>query len=283
MLAIEKTSGLPIALREDFSLEFGPGLRPSSVEVTDQAHLKTYLKDPIARASRRDIYSRHTDLALERDREKIAGAGLRYEILVMPPGKIGEEFVKTKGHYNLDKTGTSVTYPQLFEVLVGEVFFILQRPSADPGRLEELYLFSLRHGEKLIVPPGFGVTAVNPGKEVLVTGCWQAAQNQEQSEQYEIENGAGYYVIESGRLSREGETKKNFEFVPNLNYKYLPKLIESQVRELPRFDLRVALPMYFTGTKDPRTLDFLVNPENYSDDLIPGKLFILPQYEKSGY
>ncbi|KKW22496.1 MAG: Glucose-6-phosphate isomerase [Parcubacteria group bacterium GW2011_GWA2_51_12] len=244
MLAIEKTSGLPIALREDFSLEFGPGLRPSSVEVTDQAHLKTYLKDPIARASRRDIYSRHTDLAL---------------------------------------TGTSVTYPQLFEVLVGEVFFILQRPSADPGRLEELYLFSLRHGEKLIVPPGFGVTAVNPGKEVLVTGCWQAAQNQEQSEQYEIENGAGYYVIESGRLSREGETKKNFEFVPNLNYKYLPKLIESQVRELPRFDLRVALPMYFTGTKDPRTLDFLVNPENYPDDLIPGKLFILPQYEKSGY
>ena len=283
MLALDKSTGLPLVLREDFSLEFGSGLSPVDPVAVDFSKLRVDLRNQSVSAARRALYWIYRGAVLEADQEKMGRAGLRYDLLVMPPGKLGEEFVKTKGHYNSLKAGTDVSYPQLLEISHGEAFLILQRPSADPARLLELYLFSVGRGDKVIVPPGFGAVVVNPGKEVLVCSSWQAAVNEESAEAYEVLGGAGYYVAESSRLSREGDTKKDFEFAPNLNYKLLPKLQEAGVRELPQFDLRSALPMYFTGMRDPQSLDFLINPGNHRDELQPDKLFVLPQNEKSGY
>jgi len=46
---------------------------------------------------------------------------LRYDITLIPPGKLGREFVKTKGNRNWKN------FPELYQVLAGEAIFLLQK------------------------------------------------------------------------------------------------------------------------------------------------------------
>lgn len=273
MISLEKSSALPLQLRDDFSLVFGEGLPEVEPEIREFSSLKSYLKNPSSSSSRRDIYHIYRDVTLLEDHEKIREEGLEYDLTVIPPGKIGDEFAKTAGHYHSLKSGATVRYPEVYEVIFGKVFWLIQSASEDFERLEQVYLFSARRGEKLVVPPRFGHVSINSGEDALVLANWRARDMEMIYEPYENHNGAAYYVIQSGRLSRTGETLAEFEFVPNLNYKFVPELTRVKTRDLPQYDLRQALPMYFTGTKDLRTLDFLINPENYLDELRPEKLF----------
>ena len=44
--------------------------------------------------------------------------GLRYDITVIPPSLMGEEYVKTKGHFHCTNKG------ELYTVIEGEVLFL---------------------------------------------------------------------------------------------------------------------------------------------------------------
>jgi glucose-6-phosphate isomerase len=283
MISLEKTSGLPIEMRDDFSLAFGAGVAAVKAQVREFSSMKNYLKDPQAQFGRRDVYHIYRDVSLEADAERIRTAGVQYDLTVIPPGMIGDEFVKTIGHYHPYKPGTAVRYPEVYEVIHGQVFWILQRPSEDFERLEEVYLIRGGRGSKLVVPPSFGHVSVNPTDEVLVLSNWQPRGLEPLYESYETHNGAAYYVTRSERLSKTGSTSTNFEFVPNLSYKSVPELQPAESRELPQYNLRSALPIYFTGTKDLSTLDFLTNPEKYLDDLTVNKLLSPQVYEKFRY
>ncbi len=155
----------------------------------------------------------------------------------------------------------------------GRLFLLIQSAPQDWDRISEVYLIEAKRGEKVLVPSGFGHVSINPTEDVLVLSNWQPLGNQGIYEPYEMRNGGAYYVVESQRLTKTGTTTAEFEFVPNLNYKQLSPLKHRQTRDLPQFDLLSALPMYFTATRNLQTLDFLVNPENYLDELVPEKLF----------
>lgn len=275
MVNLEKYSGLPIEMRDDFSLAFGEGLSPVKPQIRDFSAMKNYLKNPLSSYWRKDVYHMYRNLGLPQHLDLIHKAGLEYDITVIPPGKIGDEFVKTIGHYHVYKPGTTVRYPEVYEVVYGKVFWLFQKASADLERLEGVYLISAERGEKAIVPPGFGHVSINATDDVVVLSNWQRLGNKGVYELYESHNGAAYYVIESERLSRSGKTSRDFEFVPNLQYNQVPKLTPARSRELPQYDLLTALPSYFTATKNLKTLDFLVNPENYLDEFVPEKLFKL--------
>ena len=129
-------------------------------------------------------------------------------------------------------------------------------------------------GEKVRVPPGFGHVLVNPTDDAVITANWQPSANVSDYSSYEKHNGAAYYVVQSERLAASGKTSPQSNFVPNMNYKTLPKLLEVRPRELPQFELRSALPVYFSGARDLSKLDFLVHPSKYADELTPEKLFV---------
>jgi len=117
---------------------------------------------------------------------------------------------------------------------------------------------------------------VNPTDDVVVTANWQPSKNVSDYSSYEKHNGAAYYCVESNRLGASGKTTSSTpEFVPNLNYKTLPPLVSARPRELPQYNLRAALPMYFTGMQDLSKLDFLVHPSKYADELAAEKLLVI--------
>lgn len=273
MINLEKTSGLPVQIRDDFSLVFERNLPPIQPQIRDFFSMRNYLKDPGSTYWRKDVYHMYRDMALPEHAEAIHAANLEYDITVIPPGTIGREYVKTVGHYHPYKSGTTVRYPEIYEVLYGKVFWLFQSASEDLERLKEVYIISAERGEKVVVPQGFGHVSINPTEDVLVMANWQPLNNKGLYEPYEIHNGAAYYVMSSEHLKANGKTNQEFEFAPNLTYKQVPPLIQARPRELPQYDLRSALPMYFTVTKNLATADFLTFPEKYADELIPDKLF----------
>ena len=262
---------------------FGEGLRYETLLVRDFSAMRNYLQDPASTYGRREVYRVYRAVALAADTEVIAAAGLEYDVTVIPPGKIGREFVKTLGHYHPLKEGTRVRFPEVYEVISGKAFFLLQSASEDLERLERVYLLEAERGDKILIPPGYGHVSINPGTEVLVLANWQKRGMSGLYEPYEAHNGAAYYVLESERLQASGQTSRELEFTPNLSYNYLPELLRGKPRELSQYDLRLALPTYFTATKNLQSLDFLVNPENHLDELSPEKLFALKVYEKPRY
>lgn len=273
MMSLLKTSGLPIELREDYALVFGAGMNSVQPRIRDFSSFKNYLKDPFSTIDRRDVYHVYPDVALSDDAPAIAAAGLQYDILVIPPGKLGDEFAKTAGHYPSVKPGSQTRYPEIHEVIYGEVYWILQSASDDLERLEKVIAVAGSRGTKLIVPPGFGIVSVNPTDKLAVLTDWRVRGSKLLEEPYEIHNGAAYYVIQTERLTKSGGTAADSEFAPNLHYNLLPPLQHAVPREAPQYDLRTALPMYFTAVKNPAALDFLLNPEKYPTELTLDKLF----------
>jgi len=71
-------------------------------------------------------------VALPDDRPAIERAGLRFDLTVLRPAIIGEEPVKTLGHYhNLAPGG--LPYPELYQVVFGHAHFVLQL-GREPGQ-----------------------------------------------------------------------------------------------------------------------------------------------------
>lgn len=271
---MEKYSGLPIQMREDYSFIFEGGLAPARTLRREFSAMKNFLQDPGAHYERRDVYHVYRGLARPEHAEEINAAGLQYDLTVIPPGKIGREFAKTAGHYHPLKPGTAARYPEVYEVVYGRLFLIIQSASDDLERLREVYLVEAEKGEKILIPPGFGHVSINPGDDVLVLSNWKARDMEGLYEPYEARAGAAYYVLESERLGATGETSAGFEFAANLHYNQVPQLRHVRARELPQYDLRAALPLYYTGVKNLAALRFLTAPEEYVDELVPVKLFM---------
>ncbi len=264
---------MPIGMRDDYSIEFGETCEPIKPVIQDFLGLKNQLKNPNGAYSRRDVYHIYQDAILRQHKEKLGEANLRYDIIVLPPGKCGDEFIKTRGYYLSNKTGTDVSYPEVLEIIYGKAFVLVQKPAPDPGRLEKIFLVEVNRGEKLLILPSFGNVKINPLDDVLVMARWRAKSAKEIFETYESYNGGGYYILESQHLAKTGKTHTDFDFSPNLNYKQVALLSKVVPRELPQYDLITAIPMYFTATRNAESLNFLFNPENYLDQLVDERTY----------
>jgi glucose-6-phosphate isomerase len=109
------------------------------------------------------LYSMYRDLALTAgDHAYLREQNIRFDITVIPPGTVGGEYVKTKGHYHpLSPSG--IGYPELYQVLAGEALYLLQRSD-----LGDIVAVTAKAGEFVLIPPGYGHVTVNAGKEELV-------------------------------------------------------------------------------------------------------------------
>ena len=138
---------------------------------------------------------------------------LRYDITVMPPKMLGQEFVKTKGNCN------SKNYQELYLVLKGKAIFLMQKFQGKT--VKNIMASKAAKGEAIIVPPGYYVVSINPSKNILKLGNWVSERNKNTYKEMEKFQGAGYYFTKSG-------------WIKNTNYKSLPKLrFEKPLKSLP--------------------------------------------------
>lgn len=104
------------------------------------------------------VYYMYRNLKLK---EFGSGEFLRYDITVIPPGRMGEEYVKTKGHYHPSR------YGELYIVLKGRALYLLQ------GRdFHDVVSIEAKRGDVVIIPPEYGHITINHGENVLEMANW---------------------------------------------------------------------------------------------------------------
>jgi len=94
------------------------------------------------------LYSMYRDLALTAgDRAYLREQNVRFDTTVIPPGTVGGEYVKTKGHYH-PQSPSGIGYSEFYPMLAGEAHYLLQR--SDLGDIA----VAARAGEFVLIPPG---------------------------------------------------------------------------------------------------------------------------------
>jgi len=252
MIDLTKISGLPILLDEkNMDLKFSgdfPFIKKSERSLNE---LRPYLKNPEVKNGPDPIYYVWRYVHLKKDDEKIKAYNLRYDITLIPPGKIDGEFVKTAGHFHKNKTGTNLPYPEIYEILLGRAYFLIQSPGKNTKNIKAVRLIEAGPGEKVLVPPDFsGHTTINVFSEPLIMANWISDKAVYDYESYKNNHGASYYFLDNGSL---------IDIVKNPNYDSVPEIKKIRAKKDP-------LPLY-SLVNNLDKLRFLNYPEEFKKEL----------------
>ena len=152
----------------------------------------------------------------------IRGGSKKRNITVWESGTVGGEYIKTYGHYHvgdLDET---------YWLVHGVGIALLQKMVVDngapqPDRIEEFKAISIKAGDSMYMPPGYGHLVVNTGAEWLVTadnspilGTGDSASMPGHADYEAVKKmrGFAYYVVEKNGTPT---------LVPNTLYKEVRK------------------------------------------------------------
>jgi glucose-6-phosphate isomerase len=141
---------------------------------------------------------------------------LMYDITTIPPKMLGQEFVKTKGHYH---TGG---YQGLHIVLEGEGIFLMQKKVE--GKIQDVYYVKATAGDCVLIPSFYGNVTINPTSKLFRMGNWVSKECKFDYESIETKGGFLYYYTQAGWIKN-----KNYEEVPKLRFE-MP--LESMPRNL---------------------------------------------------
>ena len=207
-----------------------------------------------------ELYYMYRDVSKDdEDERKIKEKGLRYDITIIPPRKLGLEFVKTAGHYHPFLRDTKITYPELYEVLEGEAHYILQKKEEEERegeggveKITDVVVVKAKKGDKVIIPPNYGHVTINPSEETLKMANFVARDFSSIYEPIRRKGGAAYFELTTG------------EFVKNENYDEVPSIRFLGPSNIEEVGLRKEAEMYEIIKERPESLDFLTNPGEFS-------------------
>jgi glucose-6-phosphate isomerase len=261
MLDLHEVSGLPVLL-EGTSLIFGEGMeivQPSERTVDE---MKSFLMNSNSEFPKPVAYYMYRNVGVKKDIGILNKNHLRYDMTVLEWGKIGQEFVKTIGHYHPFKPRTEVRYPEIYQILHGQAIFVMQKIKVSENKVEDVYLVQATAPEKVVMLPGCGHVTVNIGVEPLVLANIASDQFSSIYGSYKKIKGASYYV-----LDQEGKPRLLF----NKLYGSLPKL---KILKPKNYFLHLSKePLYTAATRSPEKFRWLNFPEDFQKELEIEKLF----------
>ncbi len=259
MIDLEKISGLPIQVDQNsYELKFNQPLKAVEPNPRTLKEMRTVLLSPDAHISQNELYYMYRNVHFPDHTKLIEGLGLTYDITVIPPYMLGNEFNKTQGHYHANKEGSTLAYPEVYEVLNGKGLFLLQKMDPDFNKLISVVAIEAKAGDKIIYPPNYGHIIINIGSEVLVTANWVAHDFERMYKPVTDFRGLGYYVVKND---------KAYTFVPNPQYKDHPPVRQLTNQYMHSFNIMDDGPMYLSGTNNPKNLEFLTEPQKYAVEL----------------
>lgn len=141
---------------------------------------------------------------------------LTYSLVLIPPGKIGREFVKTTGHYHPPIPGTNLGYPEVYTQLFGKLWLVLQRRSSnDPLNIIDYRIVEMTPGFVITIPPNYAHCLVNATEEPALMAGLYGKDFKADYAFTRARRGLAYYLL-------KGENGKP-DLLPNSNYAEHPK------------------------------------------------------------
>jgi glucose-6-phosphate isomerase, archaeal len=236
MLDLTSLSGLPMSLDDNGHLILGREITVAEAKVRLLDELTAVALDPAAcRGSHEIAYYMYSGIYREADYHRLGELPLRYELTLMPPGRIGRELLKTHGHIHSVEPISSMTYPEICEVLVGTAHFITQSSEPSGPTADLVLCVEVKAGQKIILPSGMHHCMINAGSEPLLVADVVAVASKGIYSRFRNAHGAAYLEIVDEEQTR---------FIPNPVYKRVAPLQRLSAREYPEFGLTVDQPLY---------------------------------------
>lgn len=260
MIDLKKEAGIPIILQEegDLDLQFGAELQIDTRKIRQLGEMKAVLFDNNILLEETILYKMYDGVYREEDRKLFQGKKLRYDLTLMFPGKIGRELIKTAGHYHSISDDRIFTYPELYEVLYGEVHFVLQKKGKKESEIKDVLVITANRGQRIVVPPDYGHVAINPGNVPLVLANWIAEDCK-----------PDYHTLSrySGAVLIEIEENGKHHFIQNKKYGHEIgyRIIEASSALSSLFNLDNSLTLYDLLLDNPNSLDWLRYPSREID------------------
>ena len=174
---------------------------------------------------------------------------LRYDITVIPPNMLGQEYVKTAGHYHPTVPGTDMSYTEVYHVIEGEATYLLQR--TDNGKVTDVVVIKAQAGDNVIVPPNYGHITINASDKTLKMANWVCGEFTSIYEPIRKLSGGAYYLLDTG-------------FIQNPKYNNVPPIRYLEPTNYPEFGFVKGEDMYGL-VDDIDKLKFLTSPQDFSD------------------
>lgn len=136
-------------------------------------------------------------------------------VTIIAPGKIGEEYPKTFGHYHPDDAPD-----EIYHLIEGEGVLILQKEHFEGGilvaqKVDEVLLVKAKSGDEIVIRKEYGHSWSNVGKGILISyDNWKIGHTPADYQPIEKMHGMAYYLVEE-----DGAVKA----VANSNYMDLPE------------------------------------------------------------
>ena len=179
--------------------------------------------------------------------------GLTYSCVLLPPLKIGREFVKTQGHYHPSMPGSEISYPEVYAHIWGEPYLLLQRRREDRAdQVDDCVLLALRDGASVTIPPGYAHILINPSTRPAVVAGLYSQSFAPVYEPIVRMGGAAYFLIDDG-----GERS-----IVNDRYTVSPPLLRAtDTAGTPFHAPDTTLPLWRSFLSDPESYAFLAQPD----------------------
>jgi glucose-6-phosphate isomerase len=207
--------------------------------------MRPVLADPSCR-SRGPLYFMYRDLARsDADWNWLHHHKLRYDLTVIPSSEICGERVKTKGHYH-PKNPAGIGYPEIYEVIEGQVHYLLQSRN-----LDDVVMISAQAGDLVIIPPEYGHVSINPSMDsTLVMANIVSTAFESEYGEFEKYHGAAYYEMSDGKM------QKNIRYPSLPHVRYIGATCSKEIHPLCRGPL-------YNLIGNENALSFLNYPENF--------------------
>jgi len=192
------------------------------------------------------LYYMFRDVHREADETLFRRNRIRYDVTIIPPRTLGQEFTKTAGHYH-PEANKGLSYTELYEVLHGEAHYLLQK--AENERIVDVLLVEARKGDKVVIPPNYGHVTINPSEKTLIMTNLVSSDFESLYEPYRKHKGAAYFEL------------KDDTFKKNESYQALPPL--RRIRAEKRKQFPADRDIYALFVENPDLFKFLNEPEEY--------------------
>lgn len=260
MLNLEEKIGLKVLLKDDNTLEFDDGVEVEKVSARKFIDLKPVVADENVQLSDDPAYLMYRNVHLSNDEEVLRSNNLRFDLTVIPSAMIGNEFVKTSGHYHPKKVGTDAVYPELYYVAAGQATYLMQKKSKNDS-IGDVIVCRVQAGQAIVMPPGYGHVTINESDQTLVMANWVSDSFQSIYDNYEILHGGCYYIL-----------KRDDESIIQKNERYVASEYTEYVSNPVILNELVGLPVYHFIEKVDSLL-FLDKPEEFEAELSKENLF----------
>ena len=260
MADMENKIGLPTRLNDQFRLDFGEGVIFDKLSTRNFIDLAPVAEEANIDLSDEPAYFMYRNVRLQKDDSTITERGIRFDLTVIPAGKLGREFIKTSGHYHPKKPGTAYAYPEIYYVIAGQATYLMQKRSGT-NVVEDVILSRVKPGGVIVMPPGYGHVTINELAESLVMANWVESNFVSEYADYELLRGAAYYIENNFGLPK---------IILNENYADVPEIKILKSKPLIR-EFNPTGPVY--GYLANSDLSFLTRPEDYQSELFVDSLF----------